>query len=67
MITHTPDEREPPAERGLVLAGYVEAGAPATLHPVYLRPEHWPERRQIVLLLNGRPRVLSSPPAAAPA
>ena len=56
-IPFNPDEL--PMERGLVLAGYVEAGAPATLHPLYIRPERWPERRRLVLAANGRPANLT--------
>lgn len=63
-MIHPPDELAA-LERGLVLAGYLVAGEPAALVPIFIRPERWPERREIVLQLNGRPLV--PPPAAAPA
>ena len=44
---------------GLVLAGYVAAGQPETLHALYIRAERWPERRRLVLQANGRPANLT--------
>ena len=59
MQTSNPSAPDLPAERGLVLVGYVAAGQPETLHEVYIRPERWPERRRLVLQANGRPANLT--------
>lgn len=44
----------PEVERPLLLAGYLAAGEPRTLVPILIKPTSWPDRRRIVLQMNGR-------------